>query len=97
MPTASNDNEREQESIELLGLRLEPGRRGGYLVDAVRRGSGADQIGLARGDRLLAINGKALEGFDELRRSILALRGRTRAFIIVERGGGRYHVAIPLP
>src|SRR5258705_7132286 len=42
---------------ELLGLSLEPVPRGGFAVSAVRAGSGAAQIGLRRGDVLLAIGG----------------------------------------
>jgi serine protease Do len=81
---------------ELTGVRVEPARNGGFRVSAVRGGSGADRIGIQAGDLLLAINGLALEGPGELRRSVLSLRGQARALIVVQRGQGRYHVAIPL-
>jgi len=81
---------------ELTGLALEPDARGGYQVRAVRAGSGAERIGLQRGDLLLGINGRALEDDHALRRAILELRGRSQAQIVVQRGSGRYHVALPL-
>jgi serine protease Do len=81
---------------ELTGLVLEPGERGGFRVRSVRTGSGAERIGLQQGDLLLGINGRALEDENALRRSILHLRGQSQALIVVQRGGGRYHVALPL-
>jgi len=82
---------------ELLGLSLEPAARGpGFRITAVRRGGGAEQIGLQVGDWLLAIGGRELSGPETLRRSVLALRGQPRALIVVARGNGRYHVALPL-
>jgi S1-C subfamily serine protease len=80
----------------LLGLELEPNPRGGFAVKKVRTGSGSEKIGLAAGDVILRINGRPLEDADALRRSILDLRGRERAILVVQRGPGRYHVAIPL-
>ncbi len=81
---------------ETLGMRLEAGERGGYVVRTVRRGSGAERIGVQAGDLVLGINGRALDGEDALRASVLDLRGRDRALVVVQRGGGRYHVTIPL-
>ena len=81
---------------ELTGMRLEASEQGGFFVSAVRNGSGAARIGMQAGDRLLGINGLALAGPAELRRSVIGLRGQARALIVVERGQGRYHVAIPL-
>jgi S1-C subfamily serine protease len=81
---------------ELLGLAVEPGPRGGFAVTDVRAGSGADQIGLQRGDVLLAIGGRSLSDAEALRRAVLALQGLPRALIVVARGRGRYHVALPL-
>jgi Do/DeqQ family serine protease len=81
---------------ELLGLSLEPGPQGGFAVSGVRAGSGAAQIGLQRGDVLLAIGGRTLSDADALRRAVLALQGLPRALLVVARGRGRYHVALPL-
>ncbi|MEM7410373.1 MAG: trypsin-like peptidase domain-containing protein [Myxococcota bacterium] len=81
---------------ERTGLTLVPHERGGYRVDAVRPESGAAEIGLRPGDVLLSMGGRALDGPAALRRAVLALRGQARALVVVARGNGRYHVALPL-
>ena len=81
---------------ELTGLTLDAHEAGGFVVRAVREGSGADRIGVQTGDLLLGINGKALADEQVLRRQVLALRGQSQALIVVQRGAGRYHVTIPL-
>jgi S1-C subfamily serine protease len=81
---------------QMLGFSLESAPQGGFRVTSVRSGSGAHRIGIERGDLILGINGKPLGGEEALRRSILELRGRDRALIVVQRGMGRYHVTIPL-
>ncbi len=86
----------DQLALDLIGVRLEPGGTGGFRVTSVRQGSGAAQIGIQRGDLILGINGQGLTDPDALRRSILDLRGRARALVVVQRGPGRYHVTIPL-
>lgn len=81
---------------QLLGLELEPLEGGGYRVTAVRPGSGAEAIGIRPGDAVLALNGRALESAAALRRALVDLLGRPRALVVVQRGRGRYHVAVPL-
>jgi serine protease Do len=81
---------------DLLGLELQPAPRGGFAVSRVRAGSAAAQIGLRPGDVLLAIGGRVLSDAEELRRAVLALQGHPRALVVVARGAGRYHVALPL-
>jgi serine protease Do len=80
---------------ELTGLTLEPDQ-GAYAVRAVRVGSHAARIGLQAGDLLLGINGRALAGPEDLRRSALEIRGQSQALLVVQRGPGRYHVTLPL-
>ena len=80
----------------MLGMSLRPGEPRGLVVESVRSGSGAERIGIEVGDRILGINGRALEDEDDLRRTALDLRGRTRALVVVQRGRGRYHVTVPL-
>jgi serine protease Do len=80
----------------LLGTGLAPAQGRGFRVEGVRPGSGAARIGIEPGDRLLAINGRALEDEAALRRAVLDLLGRPRALVVVQRGPGRYHVTIPL-
>jgi serine protease Do len=82
---------------DLLGVQLALRKQAGtYEVRTVRPGSGAARIGIQTGDLVLAINGVALDGYEALRRTALDLRGRQRALVVVQRGSGRYHVAIPL-
>jgi serine protease Do len=81
---------------ERLGMELHSNPEGGYVVRSVIQNSGAARIGIQGGDIVLAISGQALADHDALRRSILALRGRSHAQIVVQRGAGRYHVTIPL-
>ena len=81
---------------EMLGMELELRESGGCLVRSVRSGSGAERIGIQPGDLVLGINNVPLEDTEALRRAALALRGRSRAQIVVQRGTGRYHVTIPL-
>ncbi len=81
---------------QMLGFALEKAPEGGFRVMEVRSGSGAHQIGIEKGDLILGINGKPLGGQEALRRSVLDLRGRSRALVVVQRGRGRYHVTIPL-
>ncbi len=81
---------------QLLGMRLRSGDAGGLVVETVRPGSGAARIGIEPGDLILGINGKALQDESALRRSVLDLRGRARALVVVQRGRGRYHVTVPL-
>src|SRR5262245_3160996 len=80
---------------EKLGLELRPARGGGYAVASVRAGSGAERIGIRPGDLVLGINGHLLDGGEALRRAGLDLQGLTGALVVVQRGPGRYHVAIP--
>jgi serine protease Do len=81
---------------QLTGMRLTRSKQGVYTVASVREGSGAERIGVQEGDLLLAINGRALADAAALRRSVVSLRGESRALIVVQRGNGRYQVAIPL-
>jgi len=81
---------------QLLGVHLSPPGRTGSLIEAVRSGSGAAQIGLQVGDRILGINGRGLTSPAVWRRVALDLRGRSHALVVVQRGRGRYHVSIPL-
>jgi serine protease Do len=86
----------DQITDEMLGMDLQHRDEGGFIVMEVRDGSGAQRIGIRVGDLLLAINGRVLADDEALRRAVLELRGQTRALVMVQRGPGRYNVAIPL-
>jgi regulator of sigma E protease len=80
----------------MLGLALAPASNGGFQVKSVRPQSGAARIGFQPGDLLVAINGRPLADGEAFRRTVLALQGRSRALVVVQRGAGRYHVTVPL-
>jgi len=86
----------EQLTSEMLGMDLHRRSEGGFLVTSIRDGSGAHRIGIRTGDLILAINGRSLEDGEALRRSVLDLRGHSRALVVVQRGAGRYNVTVPL-
>jgi serine protease Do len=86
----------EELTREMLGMDLQPHAGGGFVVTGIRDGSGAHRIGIRIGDLVLAINGRGLEDREALRRSVLELRGRARALVVVQRGAGRYNVTLPL-
>ena len=79
---------------ERLGVRL-AFESGLFRVAEIRPGSGAEQIGLEPGDFVRAIDGQALGDEQALRRAVLRLQGRDRAYIRVQRG--RRLVDVPLP
>ena len=79
--------------IESLGLTLhfEPataGGRGGWRVDDVVAGSESARAGLARGDRVLAIDREALAGGED-RPRLAALARRSRPTLLTLKRGGR--------
>jgi serine protease Do len=80
----------------LLGLSLARADTGGFRVNTVRGRSAAERIGFRPGDVVLGINGRPLEDASALRRAVLDLQGRNSALVVVQRGGGRYHVNVPL-
>ncbi len=80
---------------ERLGIRL--AFEGSlFRIAEVRPGSGAEQIGLQAGDFVRAIDGQALANEQALRRAVLRLQGRDRAYIRVQRGRRLADVALPL-
>ena len=80
---------------ERLGVRL-AFESGLFRIAEVRSGSGAEQIGLQAGDFVRAIDGQALENEQALRRAVLRLQGRDRAYVRVQRGRRLADVPLPL-
>jgi len=80
---------------ERLGMRL-VFERGLFRIADVRPGSGAEQIGLQAGDFLRGIDGLGLDSEQALRRAVLRLQGRDRAYIRVQRGRRLADVPLPL-
>jgi len=77
-----------------LGLKLRADRQG-LVVTAVRKGSNADQVGLAPGDNLLRLNNQPIESMDHFRELILAARTSRSVMLLVRRGRAGYHVPLP--
>ena len=61
----------------------------GALVNSVNVGSPADHAGMKRGDVVTAIDGKTVDGSNELRNKIAATRPGTRVTLTVLRSGER--------
>jgi S1-C subfamily serine protease len=80
---------------ERLGVRLVL-QGGAFRVAEVRPGSGAQQIGVQAGDFVRAVDGQALDGEASLRRAVLRLQGRDRAYVRIQRGPRLYDVPLPL-
>jgi S1-C subfamily serine protease len=81
---------------ERLGMKLVLERGGVYRAAEIRPGSGAEQIGLQAGDYIRAIDGQALSNEQTLRRAVLRLQGRDRAYLRVQRGRRLADVLLPL-
>ena len=75
-----------------LGLALARTRGDGLLVRAVQEASPAAVSGLARGDRLVAVDGRPLRGVDDLFDALDGARGALT--LTVERAGEARDVAI---
>jgi serine protease Do len=80
---------------QLLGVRVRE-RRHHVEVDAVRRSSSADQIGIRQGDIIAALGGRSVESVDEFRRKLIAHRNAQRLLVSIQRGQRLYHVPMPL-
>jgi serine protease Do len=80
----------------LLGVRLEPDPKGGFVIAQVVRGGPAARRGFEPSDILLAINGRTLQSRGDLRRALVDLRGRQAAYLVVLRDGRRYPVTLEL-
>jgi len=80
---------------DLMGLEAREDR-GGLAVVRVRSGSAAERVGLQRGDRLLGLDGEALESLGDLAERLREARGAPGVVISVGRGSYRYDVEMPL-
>jgi regulator of sigma E protease len=56
------------------------------IVDAVAEGSAAAQAGLQPGDRILSIDGEAVDRFEDIQRAIAIAHGQPMSFVL-DRGG----------
>jgi S1-C subfamily serine protease len=78
-----------------LGLEARDGD-GGLAVTRVRGGSPAARVGVQRGDRLLGLDGVALDSLDTLGNQLRASRGAPSVVLSIGRGPYRYDVEMPL-
>jgi len=86
-----------------LGVSLADGtvtvdgaQRQAAVVQAVTSGTPAAQAGLAQGDAVTAIDGRAVEGADSLVGTVRALRPGTKVTLTVARGGSTRTVGLTL-
>src|SRR6202047_2064019 len=69
-----------------FGRQVMPAR-----VDEVQADSAAAAAGLKRGDRIVAIDGRPIDGFSEMQRIVAGSSGRTLT-LTIDRGGAREEV-----
>jgi serine protease Do len=79
---------------EVAGLRVADERRA-VVIDQVLSGSRADDIGLAQGDLIVAVNGGEVSSTRELNDAIV--RGAERSSIVLSVARGRYVYNLTFP
>jgi serine protease Do len=77
-----------------LGLQVKE-KGGGLVIDGVRRGSPAARVGIKPGDRLLAVAGRQVESFDDLRQALYPVRHAGNVLLTIGRGPYAYVVTVP--
>ena len=66
------------------------------VVSAVEKGSAAEKLGIAPGDRFIAVDGEPIESFDELR-DIVAPNPGARLRLVIEHAGERRTLDFVVP
>ena len=99
--TAKATTARAPEDLGLEVLRRELGlavteTRAGLAVASVRRGLPADEKGIARGDRLLAVNSTKLASLDDLNHAVELGFNRSALVLVVVRGAYAYTLSFGL-
>jgi serine protease Do len=77
-----------------LGLKVREQDRA-LLITGVRRGSPADEVGLAPGDGVLQVNGAPTRSAEAFRESLVAARTKRSVLLMVARRGARYYLTLP--
>ncbi|HWB74077.1 MAG TPA: type II secretion system protein GspC [Nannocystaceae bacterium] len=67
--------------------RVTPAPSGGYKVSGVKKGSLIAQLGVKSGDTILAVNGEALGGIDEMMGLVTKLRRASNLSVTIDRKG----------
>ena len=67
--------------------RVMPAPTGGYKVSGVKKGSLIAQLGVKSGDTILAVNGEALGGVDEMMGLVTKLRRASNLSVTIDRKG----------
>jgi Do/DeqQ family serine protease len=70
--------------------------RSGVAIASVRRGTPADEQGLARGDRVLAINNQKVDSLDDLNHAVELGFSRSALVLVVARGPYAYTLTFGL-
>jgi serine protease Do len=79
-----------------LAARLGWQSSGGFVVTRVEHGGPAEQAGVRAGDRLLAVNGIAINSVDDVQRGIYGASVGDRLALRLERTGRRFEVTLVL-
>jgi Do/DeqQ family serine protease len=79
---------------EIAGIRVSDSR--GAMIDEVAGGSRAANIGLARGDYIVGVNGNEVRGVDELNSALTNSSDRSSIVLDVARGRFVYSLTFPM-
>jgi serine protease Do len=77
-----------------LGFKVKA-EKPGQTIAAVRPGSSAARIGLAPGDVVLKVNGRAVSTDSEWRDALIAARENSSVLLLVKRRRAGYHITLP--
>lgn len=78
----------------IYGLRVKDYRKTAVIVDSVRTGSPAHEIGLREGDFLLRINEIKIESKSDYIKAMTRYRLRNGISAVVQRGNRAYHITL---
>lgn len=78
-----------------LGIEVKVGQRG-LVVDKIKPGSNAAEVGIKKGDLLLAIGGRRLSSEKEFEVAVATLRDADAVAVVIGRSGTAYYVTLSL-
>jgi serine protease Do len=84
----------ENRAWERLGIRVKPGQEG-LVINAIRSGSPAAEVGLVSGDVVLRLNNQPMTSIEVFREALAAARTSKTVLLLVRRGRFGYNISLP--